>query len=69
VIRRPALIAWLALVPAGAGAAGDTPLATGAEAPDTTLVDQRGRSVHLAELLGQRDFVVVAFYVKAFTGG
>jgi len=25
--------------------------------------------VHLADLLKQRDWVVVAFYVKAFTGG
>jgi peroxiredoxin len=41
----------------------------GAVAPDTTLVDQRGQSVRLADLLTQRAFVVVAFYVKAFTGG
>jgi hypothetical protein len=52
-----------------AWAAGQTPLAVGAAAPDTTLPDQRGQSVRLADLLTQRDFVVVAFYVKAFTGG
>lgn len=63
------LAAVLSLAAGTAGAAGDTPLATGAEAPDTTLVDQRGQSVHLCDLLKQRDFVVVAFYVKAFTGG
>lgn len=66
MIRALVLAALLSLA---AGAAGDTPLATGAEAPDTTLVDQRGQSVHLRDLLKQRDFVVVAFYVKAFTGG
>ncbi|PYN17471.1 MAG: hypothetical protein DMD76_31050 [Candidatus Rokuibacteriota bacterium] len=33
------------------------------------MVDQRGQPVHLADLLKQRDWVVVAFYVKAFTGG
>jgi cytochrome oxidase Cu insertion factor (SCO1/SenC/PrrC family) len=46
-----------------------TPLAVGAVAPETTLVDQQGKSVRLADLVKQRDFVVVAFYVKAFTGG
>jgi peroxiredoxin len=41
----------------------------GVTAPDTKLVDQGGQSVRLADLIKQRDFVVVAFYVKAFTGG
>jgi hypothetical protein len=50
-------------------AASDGPVAVGARAPDTALVDQRGQPVRLADLLRQRDFVVVAFYVKAFTGG
>jgi peroxiredoxin len=60
----------LALVVATAtGAAAQTPLAVGAVAPDTALSDQRGQTVRLADLLRQRDFVVVAFYVKAFTGG
>ena len=67
--RAPLLaLALLALV-ATARAADPTPLAVGAAAPDTTLVDQRGQPVHLAELLKQREWVVVAFYVKAFTGG
>jgi cytochrome oxidase Cu insertion factor (SCO1/SenC/PrrC family) len=69
VIRALALAALLAVAAGPAAAADDRPLATGAEAPDTTLVDQRGQSVHLTDLLKQRDFVVVAFYVKAFTGG
>ena len=47
----------------------EPPLAVGAAAPETSLVDQRGQPVRLADLLKQRDWVVVAFYVKAFTGG
>jgi cytochrome oxidase Cu insertion factor (SCO1/SenC/PrrC family) len=45
------------------------PLAVGDVAPDFTLVDQHGQRLHLADLLQTRAFVVVAFYVKAFTGG
>ena len=66
MIRALALAALLALT---AGAAADGPLAVGAPAPDTALVDQRGQAVRLADLLKQHDFVVVAFYIKAFTGG
>jgi hypothetical protein len=33
------------------------------------LSDQHGRPFRLTEALAERDFVVVAFYVKAFTGG
>ena len=69
MIRALALAALLALIAGPAGAADDKPLAVGAEAPDTTLSDQRGQPLRLAELLKQRDFVVLAFYVKAFTGG
>ena len=61
--------AVLALLSGGAAADQQTPLAVGATAPDTTLVDQSGHSLRLADLIKQRDFVVVAFYVKAFTGG
>ena len=59
----------LLLAASAAWAAGQTPLAVGAAAPETVLPDQRGQAVRLADLLKQRDFVVVAFYVKAFTGG
>lgn len=60
----------VALLGLAATAAADSPpLAVGAPAPETALVDQRGQPVRLADLLGQRDWVVVAFYVKAFTGG
>lgn len=67
--RALGLAALLALGAAATVAADQTPLAAGAAAPDTALPDQRGQSVRLADLLKQRDFVVVAFYVKAFTGG
>ena len=53
----------------GVALAADAPLAAGAAAPDSVLVDMRGQPVRLADLLKQHDFVVVAFYVKAFTGG
>lgn len=57
------------LAAAPAWATGQTPLAAGAAAPETVLPDQNGQAVRLTDLLKQRDFVVVAFYVKAFTGG
>ena len=46
-----------------------TALAIGDAAPAFTLIDQQGQRLRLADLLQSRDFVVVAFYVKAFTGG
>jgi cytochrome oxidase Cu insertion factor (SCO1/SenC/PrrC family) len=69
VTRVLVALAALLLAAGGAQAADDTPLAIGAAAPDTTLSDQKGQPVRLAELLKQHEFVVVAFYVKAFTGG
>jgi cytochrome oxidase Cu insertion factor (SCO1/SenC/PrrC family) len=68
-MRALAVAALLALTAGVAGAADPAPLAAGAIAPATTLVDQHGQSVRLADLLQRRAFVVVAFYVKAFTGG
>ena len=68
-MRALAAAALLALTASNVGAADQVPLAAGAGAPDTVLVDQRRQTVRLADLLKQRDFVVVAFYVKAFTGG
>lgn len=68
-MRVLAVAALLALTAGVAGAAEQTPLATGAAAPDTVLRDQGGQPVRLADMLKRRDFVVVAFYVKAFTGG
>jgi cytochrome oxidase Cu insertion factor (SCO1/SenC/PrrC family) len=64
-----ALLAFAAGTATAATAADTPPLAVGAAAPDTALSDQHGRPVRLTDLLKQRDFVVVAFYVKAFTGG
>jgi peroxiredoxin len=49
--------------------AADTPLAVGAAAPDFTLPDHQGKPFRLTEALARRDFIVVAFFVKAFTGG
>jgi peroxiredoxin len=54
------------LVAAPASAA---PLAVGASAPDITLADQHGARLQLDEVLKRHRFAVVAFYVKAFTGG
>jgi cytochrome oxidase Cu insertion factor (SCO1/SenC/PrrC family) len=68
-VRRAAAALAVLLLASTAWAAGQTPLAVGAAAPDTVLPDQRGQAVRLADLLKERDFVVVAFYVKAFTGG
>jgi len=67
VRRALALLAVLAL--AATAAADQPPLAVGAAAPATTLVDQNGQPTRLADLQKQHEFVVVAFYVKAFTGG
>ena len=67
--RAPLLAAALLALVTAAGAADQAPLAVGALAPDTTLVDQRGQPARLADLLTRHDWVVVAFYVKAFTGG
>ena len=47
----------------------EAPLATGTAAPDIALADQHGRPVQLGGILERRRFAVVAFYVKAFTGG
>jgi len=69
VIRLLFAATVLALTMGSAAADPQTPLAVGVMAPDTNLVDQNGQSVRLADLTRQRDFVVIAFYVKAFTGG
>jgi peroxiredoxin len=47
----------------------DAPLAVGARAPDFSLPDQHGGTLTLSGVLARRGFAVVAFYVKAFTGG
>ena len=70
-MRRAPLLALALLALAATARAADppSPLAVGAVAPDSALVDMRGQPVRLADVLKQHDFVVVAFYVKAFTGG
>jgi peroxiredoxin len=52
-----------------AATARETPLAVGERAPAIELRDQHGKSFRLADALAANRFVVVAFYVKAFTGG
>lgn len=64
------LLLVLTALPSPTTAAGpDAPLAVGARAPEVDLVDQHGKPFRLADALGRRSFVVLAFYVKAFTGG
>ncbi len=65
-------ITLTALVLAGAtvsAADRERPLAVGEEAPDFSLGDHQGQPFRLSAAAGQRDFVVLAFYVKAVTGG
>ena len=50
-------------------AAADRPLGVGDKAPDFILSDQHVKPVRLSELLAARRYVVLAFYVKAFTSG
>lgn len=45
-----------------------TNLKVGDAAPDFTLPDNGGKTVHLADYKGKKN-VVLAFYVLAFTGG
>jgi peroxiredoxin len=63
------LLGAVAVVLLATPAERDTPLAVNAHAPAIVLGDQHGRRFELADALAQRDFLVVAFYVKAFTGG
>ncbi len=44
------------------------PLTVGTKAPAFALKDQHGKEFRLPDLLGKR-FIVLAFYVKAFTRG
>jgi hypothetical protein len=72
--RRAAWLAALALsfalVPAPVRAADrSSPPAVGESAPELHLRDQNGRSFVLHDVLKERDFVVLAFYPKAFTSG
>ena len=41
----------------------------GEAAPAVALGDQHGQPFRLADALKQREFIVLAFYIKAFTGG
>ena len=51
-------------------AAADQPAPiVGQQAPAIELADQHGKTFVLADALKARQFVVVAFYPKAFSGG
>ncbi len=66
--RRLVLGLVVLLATAMAAAAADTPLAPGTAAPDFTVVDQHGKEFRLSEALARRDWLVLAFYPKAFSG-
>jgi hypothetical protein len=71
-VRVGALVAvLLAVAVAGPAAAAPRagPVPVDQQAPDFTLGDQHGTPLRLSEAVRGRDFVVLAFYVKAFTGG
>ena len=59
----------LSLTSLASAAERPNPVPVGQQAPTVDLRDQHGQPFRLAEALTQRDFVVLAFYVKAFTGG
>jgi hypothetical protein len=63
------LVLLTLLAPPALAADRDKPVAVSEPAPDIVLGDQHGRPFRLSDALAQRDFVVVAFFVKAFTGG
>lgn len=63
-----AVVLALAAPFASAGERKDIP-AVGEPAPDLKLGDQNGKVFVLADTLKDKEFVVLAFYPKAFTGG
>ncbi|HEV8643300.1 MAG TPA: redoxin domain-containing protein [Methylomirabilota bacterium] len=64
----PGLLLAAAVLMGAVGAAPrQVPLKPDELAPDFTLVDQHGKPFRLSAALAGRDFVVLAFYVKAFT--
>ena len=67
------LLLLLIVVPAlliqrSQSASAESRLKTGDRAPDFALPDQNGRTIRLADYLGQKT-VVLAFYIKAGTPG
>ncbi len=70
-MRRLALLGLASVLLVVSPATGDRagPLAVGDTAPEFTLADRHGKPVRLSDLLATRRFVVLAFYVKAFTPG
>ena len=58
-----------ALVGVAVAAERPTPPAVGEAAPDLHPRDQNGRSFVLRDVLKEREFIILAFYPKAFTSG
>ena len=63
-----AVVLAVAASSVSAGERKDIP-AVGEPAPDLKLGDQNGKVFVLADSLKDKEFVVLAFYPKAFTGG
>jgi hypothetical protein len=73
-MRRRAFVAGAIALVAAAGAPAraaerTSPPGVGEAAPELQLRDQNGRSFVLHDVLKEREFVVLAFYPKAFTSG
>ena len=65
-LQRAALLGLLAI--ASAAAAQSAGLKVGEKAPDFALNATNGKEVKLSDYRGKKS-VVLAFYIKAFTGG
>lgn len=66
-------IRWFQLLLLSAGlsvsaAMANTTLKVGDAAPDFALPDQNGQTIRLSDFRGKKS-VVLAFYIRAFTGG
>ena len=59
----------LAATPVARAAERTSPPGIGETAPELQLRDQNGRTFNLHEVLKEREFIVLAFYPKAFTTG
>ena len=71
MIRAAALALVLVAAVVAPALAGErtSPPAIGELAPDLHLRDQNKRSFVLRDVLKEREFVILAFYPKAFTSG
>lgn len=63
-----AVLSLFLLAPMGRAATAGGPPKVGEKAPNFTLKDGNGKTVHLSDYRGKKN-VVLVFYVKDFTGG